>query len=229
MIRPITHSNLSLSQLLTLADRICKTVLENHPDEALLAGVMKILAEAIEQASLAIGSTQKEPGTEDVTLLDGKRDMSFSALLRLITAGLFRHSVPEHQEACKRLTEIFDKNDRGLNKLSYDKQSAALKSLFKDLDKKAPLADLATIQATQWLEDLKADHEAFEAAYQKRSMENSNRNILTDLEARKQLVTALNNVVNVINVFKLSGQLENVDTTIPLLNEIIDRAQIAAK
>ena len=195
----------------------------------LLSGVMQALAEGIEQTSLAIGSTQKEPGTEDVTALDSKRDMSYSALLRLITAGLMRHAVPEHQEACKRLTDIFDKNDRGLNKLSYDKQSAALKSLFKDLDNEISQADLATIQATQWLEDLKADHNAFEAAYQKRSMEKLAQNILTDIEARKQLVIALNNVINVINAFKLSAQLDGVDATITLLNEIIDRAIIAAK
>ncbi len=229
MIRSLGHSKLNLSQLLTLADRIYKTVQENHPEEALLSGIMQALAEAIEQASLAIGSTRKESGTEDITTLDGKRDMSYSALLRLINAGLMRHSVPNHQEACKRLTEIFDKNDRGLNKLSYDKQSAALKSLFKDLDEEAAKADLATIRATQWLKELKADNEAFEAAYQKRSMEKSTQNILTDIEARRQLVIALNNVVNALNVFKLSNQIENVEATMTLLNEIIDRAQIAAK
>ena len=229
MIRSLGHSKLNLSQLLTLADRIYKTVQENHPEEALLSGIMQALAEAIEQASLAIGSTRKESGTEDITTLDGKRDMSYSALLRLINAGLMRHSVPNHQEACKRLTEIFDKNDRGLNKLSYDKQSAALKSLFKDLDEEAAKADLATIRATQWLKELKADNEAFEAAYQKRSMEKSTQNILTDIEARRQLVIALNNVVNALNVFKLSNQIENVEATMTLLNEIIDRAQLAAK
>ena len=60
-------------------------------------------------------------------------------------------------------------------------------------------------------------------------MEKSTQNILTDVEARRQLVIALNNVVNALNVFKLSNQIENVEATMTLLNEIIDRAQIAAK
>ena len=60
-------------------------------------------------------------------------------------------------------------------------------------------------------------------------MEKSTKDILTDVEAHKQLVAALNNVINVINAFKLSGQIENVDRTIILINGMIDRAQIAAK
>lgn len=120
------------------------------------------------------------------------------------------------------------KINRQLNKLSYDDQSAALKSLFNDLDTDAARADLETIGATEWLKELKADHEAFEAGYQQRNIEKSTRDIPTDLEARKLLASALDDLITVINAFKLSSQLENVDRTIALLNGTIDRARIAA-
>ena len=232
MIRSVPYSRLELPELLTLSDQSYQVVTERHPEAAILASALNPLSDAMDETRLALGSTTKEELTEQVEIADARRDDSYKALVAYIKAGLLRHSQLSYQEASKRLLAIINQNGgRSLYRYGYSKQTAALESLFKDLNSAEALKDLATIQATKWLDDLKADHEAFKTVYAQREKvrANKSKNIPTDDSARRKLQPALENLYTLVDAFFISAQIEGLKETIDILNKTIDRALASAR
>ena len=230
MIRSIPYSSFDLAQLITLSDQSYKIVQDRHSREVLLVGVLKNLSDAIEKARPAVGSTTKEALTEQVRLNDARRDDNYAGMIMHIEAGLKRHSMPSYQGACERLKALFDKNGgRALYRYSYSKQTASMESLFKDLESKQAQTDIETINATKWLKELKADHEAFKKVYAQRDEEEASKNIPTNEEAAKLLKPELSSLLTVVDAFHISRQIEGIQGTIDVLNETIDRAVSAAR
>ena len=229
MIRSIYYSVFKLPQLLTLGAQTYDILMKRHPENVLLAGLLQNLSDALKKAEAAVGSTTKEPGTEDVQSSDARRDDNYVGLVQYIQACTRRVAQPAIQEASKRLLAIFTANGRKLYNFSYAKQTAAMESLFADLDSDEARKDLAIIGATEWLNELKADHEAFKAAYAQRGTEKAGKDILTDEAAAKLLRQALKSLYGGIDAFSIGGQISGIEETIDILNEAIDRAVASAK
>lgn len=223
MIKKIPYSYFSLKSLASFADQVISIVEKSHAEELMLAGMVQAIRESREKAIQAINSTLKEDLTEQVIQLDAQRDDSFVSLRNHIDAGLLRHRHPEYQEACKRLSVIFLKNGRMLNKLGYQEQSAALSSLFMDLSDASAMEDLKNIHALEWLEELKKDQEEFLIVYTQRGEEKAGKDIPRDEDAFKELKTAMDNLFILLNAFQISKQVSGLDATIDTINESIDR------
>ena len=196
----------------------------------MLAGSYQLLSEAMEQTRQALGRETKEALTVEVTFADDKFDENYNGLLSHIKAGLNRNSLPEYQAAAERLLAVFDKHGgRSLPRLSYSKQTATAGLLFDDLESEQANADLDTLQASQWLAELKADYEAFKTVFARREKERASNKAPLNATARKKLIAELKNFYKVIDVFHMTNQIKGLGETINLLNKIIDRAMTSAR
>lgn len=221
MITPkIPYTQITLSGLVTLADRTITAVNNRHPEQPFFVKSISKLDAARVKASGAINSDTKLAGTKSVTQSDNDRDNSADSLKAHIKAGLKRNNVT-YREACERLYEIFEKNNLALSDLPYDEESAALVSLFADLDMPQAVTDLATVNATEWLEELKADQSAFKAAVLVRSEEKVTKQVLTDAEAESLIIPALKSFYKVTDVAEENELVEGASETIAQLNAII--------
>ena len=156
-------------------------------------------------------------------------DEIYIGLTGHIEAGLRRRSKPAYQEACKRLMAIVNQNGRALYSYSYNKQTATLESFFDDLDNDQSRADLETINATEWLKELKAANEAFKKAYAERVKQETSKDVPTNEAALKLLKPSIDSLFTVITAYYINGQVEGIEKTIGLLNEANARSLSAAR
>lgn len=221
MIHPrIPFTVIPLAGLVTMAERTLAIVRQQHPEVAMLTTPLSNLEAAIGVAVQALGSSRSLQKTVTVQQADRDRDNSYESLRNSIRAGLRRNN-PAYREACERLLILFSKNNLELARLSYDAQTAALLSLFADLSTLQAVADLATIHATEWLQELKSDQERFEQAVSERGSERVQSQVPTDESARMQLIPALKALYKLLDVAEDHALIAGVDQTIPLLNAMI--------
>ena len=89
--------------------------------------------------------------------------------------------------------------------------------------------DLATINATEWFEELKADNEALKKAFTERVKTTAVKKVPTDAVAMKGLTQALNLFITVINAAQIHNQIIGIEKTIDMLNEAISGALASAR
>ena len=227
MITPrIPYTLLTLTGLITLAKRTISTLKSQHPEETFFGKNIQKLEAAQNLASRAANSTTRLAGTKDVTAADRDRDNSVDSLKAHIKAGLKRNNSA-YREACERLFAIFEKNGLAISDLPYDQQTGALISLMEDLGTPQAQADLATINATEWLEELKTDQESFELAVLDRSQEKSTHDVPTDAEAQAAIIPALKGMYRTLDVAEENELVENISATISQINVIIGEIVVA--
>lgn len=227
MINTIPYTLIPLSGLTTLSERSLQTVQTNHPDEAFFIKNINRLQQAIERATIAVGSSRMAEGTKSVTNADIDRDNSFDSLRDHVKAGLKRNNA-QYKMACERLFTIFKKNNLNLSRLPYDQETGALMSLFTDLSDTQSVTDLATIHATEWLQELKSDQSGFEEAVKTRASEKVDaQDVPTDAAAKEMLIPALKSFFKVIDVAEENEIVADISQTIGLLNVIIQEVVTA--
>ena len=220
-IHNIPYSRITLPGLNALGGRMVETINEKHPAESFFAKSMTKTQAAIEQAVLAVGSSEGSQKTLDVRQADVWRSKSYVSLRNHLDGGRERHNEA-YSEAAHRLYAIFKQNNLALARLAQGNKTSALMSLFKDLDNAPSIADLATVNATAWLQELKDDQALFEEAINSRSQEKNDRNVLSDTEAARILTEAMRGLTKTIEVAYDNEMVTDVGDTISLLNTIID-------
>ena len=104
-----------------------------------------------------------------------------------------------------------------------------MESFFDYLDNDQSRADLETINATEWLKELKAANEAFKKAHAERVKRETSKDVPTNEAALKLLKPSIDSLFTVINAYYINGQVEGIDETISLLNEANARSLSAAR
>lgn len=221
MILPrIPYTYISLPGLLTMTERTLAILNERHPGEPFFVRTIEKLESGKTLATKAMGSTNKALTTKNVTQADNDRDNSAESLKNHIRAGLKRNNKA-YREACERLYAIFEKNNLNLTRLPYAEQTGALNSLLSDLSTPQAVTDLATVNTTEWVQELRTDQESFEEAIKARGEERAVDDTPTDTVALGALITALKSIFKVLDVAEENEQVEKVSETITLLNELI--------
>lgn len=227
MISNIPYTLIPLPGLVTMSERSVQVLNSRHPDEAFFLRTIDKLLFASGLATRAIGSSRQAEGTKTVVAADDDRDASFDSVRDHVKAGLKRNN-PEYKAACERLYGIFKKNNLNLSRLPYDEETGALISLFEDLSGSQPEADLAMINASEWLAELKRDQTAFENAVKARASEKKEvSEIPTDAVAKEALIPALKSFYRVIDVAEENEIVTGVSETIGLINVIIQEVVTA--
>ncbi len=112
---------------------------------------------------------------------------------------------------------------------NYGEETAALDSLVNDLSKPENQAQLATINAQEWKDELERDNQAFVEAIRKCSAVRSADDTVTDLEALKELQTAVELLLNVLNTLHAMNEPVVIAEAADEVKQYISEATTSAK
>lgn len=218
----IPFSLLSIEAVLELATQTGNTITSNHVDDALLSSSLAALTGPKQQATLAIGSSQKQELTEQVNEADTKRDRCFIGFRNLVEANQYKDWDLPAQKAAENMIGIIEKNGSRLYREGFTVQSALMTSLFDDLNADQAKADLATLNLTDWTAQLKTLQSEFADLFQQRNELESAKDIPTKAQAKDNLVQAIAVLLNGLD-FLASTQPDTYAETSKLVTEIVNR------
>lgn len=159
--------------------------------------------------------------------LDFQRDNSVYMFLSLIARSI-NCGVASREEAARRLDSIFD-NYENIAKLPYMQENGLVENLLQDLSTPESLADIATIGATLWYDDLKKQNEDFMELFNSRNEEEGE--IVTGVTKEARLATeeAYKNCVQCLNTLILIHGFEPYAGIAGALNNLIERQKSIIK
>ncbi|MEL6561899.1 MAG: DUF6261 family protein [Bacteroidota bacterium] len=221
-LNDIPYSIVSLESIVEMANQTKTTINTNLPDDALLGGSIAALANPIEQAVLAIGSSKKQALTEQINGSDRKRGRFFIGFRKHLEADQYNDWNPAVKQAADNILEIVAKHGNRLHDEGQTVQSALLTSLFADLDTDEAKADLTTLGLTEWIVQLKDAQNEFADLFQQRNELESAKNIPTKAVAKAELVEKLSTLLNGLS-FLANSQADTYAETAKLVSDITNR------
>ena len=228
MMNKILYSYFNLARLTTLARKVQRLLVSKFSDHPMISTVLTSMDAKLDISVQSVGSTRKQPLTKVVRVADLKRDNSFLSLRDHIQAGLRRENE-SYRKACEALWPEFEKNDLKLYNKSDGEETTAVDSLIKDLNKPENQPFLATVHATQWLEELEGDNQAFKVASQQRSAVISTDETVADQEAFDQLKVLLDLLGHVLTALFAMNDPEGIREVVDEVNQYIREANASAK
>jgi hypothetical protein len=128
--------------------------------DALFSAFVLLYADADE----ALEIISKSATTEQLAEADNKRDTVFRGFADAVKSAL-NHFNADKRDAAKRIQVILDHYGNVVRKL-YDEETASIYNMLQDLQAKA--ADIELLGLADWLEQLNADNQAFDALMKSR-------------------------------------------------------------
>ena len=221
MIEIMPFYQLRADESFTLADRLL-TILQNHASEAstIQPLIEKLLAaKQLLDASLVKSSTKLQ--TEKVLEWDKLRDDAFIAFRDYIQ--VCNRRVKDDWKAPSQLILNTIKNyGWQLYKENYSVESSKIKNLVSELETNADLvAALATLNGSEWKDELKNAQAGFDAAVEERTAANSKITLSQTKAACKEIETACQSIFKYLEVMNEIAPQEEVTTLIEQINVVI--------
>lgn len=139
---------------------------------------------------------------EGVQLADKERDKTFSSIKSYLKGYKSLPSMPNAEDAAV-LYDILMTRAKGIEKMSYDAQSALLVKVFEELDKPENQTRITNLGITAQYEELKTLHQHFETLYAEQAEANAElRAMATASDVRKRLEVALRNYFKLLTAMK---------------------------
>lgn len=218
----IPFSLLSIEAVLELTTQTGNTIAAKHADDPLLTSSLTALDEPKQQATLAIGSSRKQELTAEVNEADQKRDKGFIGFRKHVEADQYNDWKPDVKQAADNIFSIIEKHGTRLYEEGLTVQSALMTSLFDDLEANQAKADLATLNLTDWITQLKTTQKEFTDLYQLRNELEAVKDIPTKAKAKDNLVQAISVLLNGLD-FLANTQPDTYAETSTLITEIVNR------
>ena len=159
--------------------------------------------------------------TASVQELDARRDAALRGIHAAAKAYSF-HYDEATQAAAVAVTKAISKYGTRIAQLSYQAQTATLKSLVNDFENDADLtAALNTLNLTAWTAELKAANTAFEEKYLDRVTDQANKKVSPVSEHRPVAIEAYNTLVQHIQANNILNPSATLTELIGQLNELV--------
>ncbi len=227
MLLKIIYSLYSLDNLSTLTRKVRNLLGEKFPAEAVIISLLSKIDQAQTVAVQAIGSSTKQELTKKVRSSDRKRDNSYASLRDHVSAGMRRENE-DYSAACAALWPLFEKNNTKLANLPDEKETSAIESLLADLRAGDGPIHLATINASEWLDELDRDNNVFVEAQAQRASVKTEDTTMNDSEAFKILTAALEKVNSAMDSLEMM-EVAGVEAVAAVLNTYISEANTNAR
>jgi len=134
-----------------------------------------------EQEEKAQGQLRGSALSESIAQADAAREETFRGL-RLVLKGLSHHYREDIRRAAKRLGIFLGVQNR-LRHLGYDRKTATLTALLRDLQKDSA-GDTKLLNLTGWVQELQQRNETFQARKAQRHTERASRPAIPLKEVR---------------------------------------------
>ncbi|WP_109830019.1 DUF6261 family protein [Reichenbachiella versicolor] len=216
MLDRIPYASYTLGNLVNLSEEIISLLKAVHPDELMIGGCISRVETAIEKAREAGNTGADTYLSKNISKADDLRDVCYRSLRDHIQAGMGRETNLAYQEACKRLWQVFKKNNTLLASLPYDEETIALNQLFEELK---PLTnELGIIHATSWLQELIKSNQDFETVMEDHLRDQKDAEPSTDQAIKASLTDELKILVSTINSLWTFNRPKGIKKTVDDLN-----------
>jgi trans-aconitate methyltransferase len=172
------------------------------------------------EADTALEIIRKSPETEKMIEADHLRDQTFHGLNTTIRAAVF-HFNPAHSEAARQLTIVLDRFGN-LAQKAPNEETAGIYNLVQEL-RGVYAGYIETLGLTEWVEELAARNEAYEALVKARNEEVAARPKLHVKQTRHELDGVYHRIVERIEALCLVRGPENFAAFIEQLNAFATR------
>ncbi|CAL2089771.1 conserved protein of unknown function [Tenacibaculum sp. 190524A02b] len=150
------------------------SLLNNEDTEALqLKTYVNTLTEITNSVDAAYKQSKASEMTPEVEALDTKRDRAIVGIRKLAITYTY-HYNEVLEAAGTAITKAIDIYGKDITKKSYQEETAIISSIVKDIEASAELtAAIATLDASDWLVELKQKNSEFEKKYLERVKESA--------------------------------------------------------
>lgn len=215
-IRTITKSLFNSTEVDSIATRITALIDALIPSNPTISALNTALMEALKALKKSRNHSKHNSQTDEVAAADQVRDLAFRAFYLLIEACAIRQNEPI-QTAAKAVLVQLKPIDRMLYHLGYEDESRALEVFFGEMAKVT--AQLETISATEWLEEIKSAEADFQRKRKEKSNEEIEKKVLIPTkQAREHTTNQLITLCHLLNGLEMA----NIDG-IAALNAQIDQ------
>jgi hypothetical protein len=229
ILHPVAFSYLRNDEIFNLSNGI-KNITANYVGEGkAITPVAERHNTAHEKLDTAMLQTQASALTDQISEADEALDERFLAFRNLIEAHSHR---PDENlvNAANRLMLIIRNYGWTLYNTGYSEQTSRLENLIGDMENDGQsINDIAALNASDWLAELKTAFENFNSLVQQRRAETSSKPDFNTTEARKEVKAALNDLFDFIEVMhkvepegpyqQLAGEIN------PIIDEIMQIAR----
>lgn len=167
----------------------------------------------------ALNVIRKSAVTNEIGDADNKRDNTYRGFCDTIK-GATRHFVPKKKEAADRIQIVLDRFGN-INTKTYDEETAAINSLTDNLANDYA-ADLVLLKVADWVAELNANNEAFEALMDERYSDDAGKTQLKMKDVRKEVDEAYRAITTRIDALAI---VNGAETYAPFVNELNQRIE----
>ena len=161
---------------------------------------------AVEDECLVV--LQKSGYTEQMADADTRRDVTFRGLADTVKTAL-KHFNPETAEAGKRLKILFDAYGN-LAQKPADEETSGIYNLIQDLEDKFA-ADVQKIGVADWVAELKANNESYDALVKSRDKESAEKPETKMKKIRTEIETVYRDTTAAVeSLAKLTNSTEEI-------------------
>lgn len=199
-VTELLGSYIDYSELNDHSTSVVEVVRDSGVEDPTLTEITDTLSTENDSLSVAIKQERKSKYTELLKILDKLRDNWYKCLKGHALADI---SCPDFPiaVAAQSVFRIIKNHGVNLHNKSYEKQSALLESLFKDLDKAPMQAHLETLALVTKYKALKAAQKEFKTTYLERSTTESVKEpVIAASIVQKIVKNSLELVIDFINI-----------------------------
>lgn len=167
----------------------------------------------------ALDVIRKSAVTDEIANADHLRDTTFRGMCDTVK-GATNHFTPTKREAAERIQIAID-HFGNINTKPYDEQTASIKTLLADLNT-AYSEDVTTLRLEEWITELQANNDAFEALMNERYSDDAGKTQLKMKEVRKEVDAAYHTITTRIDALAV---VNGPETYTPFVNELNTRIE----
>ncbi|NOR74983.1 MAG: hypothetical protein GQ525_07470 [Draconibacterium sp.] len=167
----------------------------------------------------ALDVIRKSAITDEIADADHLRDLTYRGLCDTVK-GATKHFLPAKQEAAERVQVAID-HFGNINTKPYNEQTASINTLVNDLETEYA-DDINTLNMQDWITELKAKNEAFEALMDERYSDDAGKTQLKMKDVRKEIDEAYTTITDRIDAL---GIVNGTETYAPFVKELNKRVE----
>lgn len=203
---------------------LSKMITATTPETLGVVNQFPAFTAVLSKEGIAIGVEDGSSLSKKVNLLDIRRDNTWSAINSRIKSTL-TSPIDDEVESAALLERLMNQHGN-VRELPYNEETAAVKSLVKDLQGETYAPHVAQTGLTSWVEALKTQNDEFATTFDLRNSELAGRPNGNVKSVRQELDPLYDKIVDRINAaITLEIAADGVETFVSELNEKISYYQ----
>ena len=169
MTNKISVNRLRNGEFLQFHNNVISIITDNNPDALSVTALLNALKATTAEAEVLFNKERGSSITEELTLLDERRDKAINGIFFLLEAHQ-NHFDAAMSNSARVLKTNLEAHGTGIARENYQVETTIIKKIVADWTTKPELvAAVAALGLTAWVTELDAANKAFEAKFLERN------------------------------------------------------------